>query len=220
MNRLNGILGVFVSCVAVLLVVLVGWFAFVAPQRSKANDVKSQVDAAQSQLASDQSLLAASKRNGTLKLAHEARQAIPETPQVSNLLRELDGFAKQSRTEIDNVTPGVPVFVGGAQALPITLTFKGRYFGLEKLLQLLRQSADVKKGALVSTGRLFTVDSIQFTGSQTPGTATAVPQGTTAKPNGEISATIALNAFVYGGTPPAATTSTPTETASAAGTTP
>ena len=37
MTRMNGIMGVVVSSIAVLVVVLVGWFFFVSPQRSKAD---------------------------------------------------------------------------------------------------------------------------------------------------------------------------------------
>ncbi|MGZ4415936.1 MAG: type 4a pilus biogenesis protein PilO, partial [Gaiellaceae bacterium] len=188
----------------------VGWFAFVSPQRSKADRLSGQVDAATSELSSDQQLLATSKRENTKGRAVAAKRALPDQPEVSNILRELNTLATQSRTELDNITPGAPTFVGTAEAIPITLSFKGRYFGLQKLLMLLRQSADVRGGKIVSTGRLYTVTSIGFAGGQ------AAPTG---QSNGDIVASIALNAFLYSGVaaaPPTATTPTTTDTTAAA----
>jgi Tfp pilus assembly protein PilO len=202
MDRMNGLVGVIASSVAVLLVVLVGWFVFVSPQRSKADKVDAQLSAAKAEFAADQALLAAPRRNATEAALGAAKRALPADPQVSQILRQLDGFAKSSRTEIDNITPGTPLPVASGQAVPITFTFKGRYFGLQKLLKLLRQSADVKKGKLVATGRLYTVDNITFN---------------TTDAGSDITAQVALNAFVYTGAPaPTASPTTTTETSSAA----
>ena len=218
MNRMNGIVGVIVASVAVLIVVLVGWFMFVSPQRSKADTLSTQVTAAQAELAADQVLLSPKVRKETEANARAARLALPDQAEVSNILRQLNTFAKQSRTELDNITPAAPFAAGGAMAIPISLNFKGRYFGLQKLLQLLQQSANVKNGQLQATGRLYSVDSIQFTGSQTAaptsgGTSTSTPTST-----GDITATIALNAYMYSGgvTAPVATPTTTTASASAA----
>jgi hypothetical protein len=202
MDRMNGLAGVVASSVAVLVVVLVGWFFFVSPQRSKADKVDAQLSAARAEYAADQALLAAPRRNATEAALGAAKRALPADPQVSQILRQLDGFAKSSRTEIDNITPGTLLPVASGQAVPITFTFKGRYFGLQKLLKLLRESADVKKGKLVATGRLYTVDNITFN---------------TTDAGSDITAQVALNAFVYSGAP-AVTTSptTTTETSSAA----
>ena len=212
MNRMNGLMGVVVSSLAVLVVVIAGWFFFVSPQRSKADKLGTQVEAAHSELMSDEQLIAAAKRQNTLGNAKAAERALPDTPKVSEILRELNGFAAQSRTELDNITPGTALSVGSAQALPITLTFKGRYFGLQKLLKLLRQNAGVSGSTIVSKGRLYTVDSIAFTGAA----AATAQTGNTSGATGDIQATITLNAFVYQPAPaPATSTDTTTATAAA-----
>ena len=56
MTRMNGILGVVVSAVVVLLIVLVGWFGLVSPQRSKADKLGGEVSSAKSTLSADQTL--------------------------------------------------------------------------------------------------------------------------------------------------------------------
>ena len=65
MNRMNGVMGVVVSSVAVLAVVIVGWFFFVSPQRSKADRIGVQADAAHSELLSDEQLIATAKRQSS-----------------------------------------------------------------------------------------------------------------------------------------------------------
>jgi Tfp pilus assembly protein PilO len=212
MNRMNGLMGVVVSSLAVLVVVIAGWFFFVSPQRSKADKLGTQVAAAHSELMSDEQLIAAAKRQNTLGNAKAAERALPDAPKVSEILRELNGFAAQSRTELDNISPGTALPVGSAQALPITLTFKGRYFGLQKLLKLMRQNAGVSGSTIVSKGRLYTVDSIAFTGAA----AATAQAGNTRGATGDIQATITLNAFVYQAAPPAVTpTDNTTATAAA-----
>jgi Tfp pilus assembly protein PilO len=213
MTRMNGIMGVVVSSLAVLAVVAVGWFFFVSPQRSKADRLSTQVDAAHSELLSDETLIASAKRQNTLGSAKAAERALPDQPKVSEILRQLTGFAAESRTELDNITPGVPLQVGGAQAMPITLGFKGRYFGLQKLLKLMRQSAGVSGSKIVSKGRLYTVDSITFTGGAPSNSQSGTNSGGS---TADIQATITLNAFVYQAAPPVVTSTDPT-TATAAG---
>jgi hypothetical protein len=203
MKRINGTMAIVLSSVAVLVVVLVGWFAFVSPQRSKASDLSDQVASASTELANDEALIAAPHRKQTEADAKIAQTAVPDQAKVSELLRQLTAYATQSRTELDSISPGTPTVAGTAQALPIQLTFKGRYFGLQKLLKLLRQSADLKNGKVTGKGRLYTVDSIQFAGGAS---------------GGDITATLAINAFIYtGATAPVPAPVTTTESSTAAG---
>ena len=64
----------------------------------------------------------------------------------------------------------------------MTVSATGHYFGIQRFLRLLRASADLHNGHLVGNGRVYTVDSIQFTG---------VPTG------GLVTATMAVNGFTY-----------------------
>jgi hypothetical protein len=205
-------MGVVVSSLAVLVVVIVGWMFFVSPQRSKADRIGAQAAAAKAEFLGDEQLIASAKRQNTLGSAKAAERALPNEAKVSEILRQLTGFAAESRTELDNIAPGTPLQLGSAQALPISLTFKGRYFGLQKLLKLLRQSAGVSGNKIVSKGRLYTVDGISFAGQQPATGQAGASGGTTA----DISATITLNAFVYNAAPPAVPSTDPTTATAAA----
>lgn len=211
MTRMNGTMGVVVSSVAVLFVVIVGWFFFVSPQRSKADRLGAQVTAAKGELSSDEQLIATAKKQNTLGNAKAAERALPDTPRVSEILRELTALAAESRTELDTIAPGAAIPYGTSQALPISLTFKGRYFGLQKLLKLMRQSAGVSGGKIISKGRLYTVDSIQFAGGQ-------AAAGASSAATADIQATITLNAFIYAPPPVVAVAPTDSTTTAAAAT--
>jgi hypothetical protein len=188
--------------------VIVGWFFFVSPQRSKANTLGEQVTAAKGELASDQQLISTAKQQNTLGNAKAAERALPDTPRVSEILRQLTALAAKSRTELDSIAPGTPVPYGTAQALPIALTFKGRYFGLQQLLRLLRQNASVSGAKIIAKGRLYTVDSIQFSGGAAAGTPGAAGAGA------DLQATINLNAFIYA--PPPVAPVAPTDSSTSA----
>lgn len=203
MAKINGLTALVLSALAVLVVAAVGWFMVISPQRTKADQLDTQRAAVDAELAVDQQLVSKPSETKTKATLAAAKRALPDDPQVSEILRQLAGFASKSRTELDSITPAAPVPGTGAQTIPITLQFRGRYFGLQQLLRLLRTSASAKGSKITATGRLYTVDNISFGG---------------AGDDGVITATLSMNAFVYSPVPvvPAAATGTTSATAVAA----
>lgn len=213
MPKLSGRVAMLVSCVGVIVVLLVGWFVLVSPQRSKSSDLDTQIATADTQLATAQHLLAAPNKAATHAALVSAERALPDTPRTSAILRQLSGLVAASQTELDSIGPGAVAPTGGAEPFPLSLSMKGRYFALQKFVRLLRQSSDVKNGKITGKGRLYTIDNIGFGGGgAAPGQA-----------GGLISATIGLNAYVYAPPPPpvvAPTTTTSDTTTTASGATP
>lgn len=191
-ERINGrIAAVLVVCV-VLLVILLGWYAFVAPQRSKAASLDGQIGTLQGQIASTQAYLANPATRQYAKQLRRLKLAMPDDVQMSQILRELSSIAKRSGVRITAITPGALVPSAGGQAEPIALTVQGHYFRLASFLHLLRTRADVSQKTLKVTGRLYSVDSIQFN-SGTPATGGT---GTGSGGPTVISASVSLNAFI------------------------
>jgi len=212
MPKLSGRLALVLSVVGGLLILLVGWFLLVSPQRSKAAGLSTQVAAADVQLADAQRLLAAPNRKQTEATLRAARRALPDTPQTSEILRQLSAAVATSQTEINSIGPGAVNATGGAEAYPLTLSMTGRYFALQKFVRLLNSSADVKNGQITGKGRLYSIDGISFGGG-----------GAEPGQSDVVTATVNLNAFVYSSvaptTAPTDTTSSDTST-TAAGATP
>ncbi len=191
MTKINGLTALILSVLAVVVVVAAGWFMLISPQRTKADQLDTQRVAVDSELSADRVLVSKPSQTKTKTTLAAAKRALPDDAQVSEILRQLAGFAATSRTELDSISPAAALPGNGAQTIPISLQFSGRYFGLQQLLRLMRTSASSKGGKITATGRLYTVDSIAFGGASDAGV---------------ISATIKLNAFVYSPAPVVPTT--------------
>jgi Tfp pilus assembly protein PilO len=193
MDRINGRLALLIAVLLVLVVVLAGWFAVLAPQRSKAADLDAQIGDANIELASTQALLNSSEAHQSTGELAQLRRALPDDVEMSEIIRELSRAAAKSGVRIDSITPSTPVSAAGARAVPITLGVSGRYFRIANLMHELRIRARVEDGSVRVKGRLFAVDSIAFAKSPD---------------RGLLSATLALDAFMSGSAPAQPTTPT------------
>ena len=211
----------------VLLVALIGWFAVVSPQRSKADKLDTQIAEQQTSLASAEALIKQTKaaQRKQQKALKALEVALPQTLQMPSLLRQVQALAAGSGVTLNSFTPSTALATTafGYEAVPIQLAVTGRYAAIQKFMHDLRLHAGKSKGRVNAKGRLFSVDSLGLTpGGVTPGASDAKASALV------LSATIAMNAFVYSGVPaPVAVSTTETSTtetsdnsASAAGVTP
>jgi len=207
-DRLSGRVALLVIVVATLTIVLLGWFVLISPERSKAAKLDSQIGDTNTQLASVTSLLNGPAGRQALVTQRVLQKALPTTdPRVSEILRQLSAAASASGVELDSIVPGALAPGAGTETLPISLSVKGHYFGLQRFLRLLRASADVHGNQVQATGRLYTVDSIQFSGGG------AVLPGQSSGSN-VVTGTLTLNAFVYDPSAVAVAPVAPTTTSS------
>ena len=194
-DRINGRLALLLAIVGLLVLGLAGWFVFVSPQSSKAAALDTQIGDANVELATTQAFLQSPDSKQSVTDLRRLRRAIPDDVEMSEILRQLAWASRASGVRIESITPGQPVPSTGAQAVPIALTVKGRYFRLAKFMHLLRLEAGVKNGKAHASGRLYGIDNVALS---------------TGDKGGLITATLALNAFMAGSAP---STSTATTTA-------
>ena len=185
-ERINGRLAVVLAAMLVLVVVLVGWFAFVSPQRSKAAALDGQIGDANVRLATTQAFMRSPAAHQSVEQLARIRRAVPNDVKMSEILRQVSWAARTTGVGIDGITPSAPVSAAGAQAVPISLSVSGRYFRLAKFMHLLRTRAAAKDGKLHVSGRLYAIDNISFS---------------TSSKGGVITATLALDAFMSGAAP-------------------
>ena len=77
-KKITGQVALVLSALAVLVVVGVGWFMLVSPQRSKVETLDTQIASLDAQLADAQHLLAAPNRRQTARTLAIAKRALPE----------------------------------------------------------------------------------------------------------------------------------------------
>jgi Tfp pilus assembly protein PilO len=194
--------------VGFLVVLLAGVFALVMPQRHKASQLTNEIASTEAQITAARAL-AAQKPEQKIRVADlfKVVKAMPDAPDMGGIILQLQQTASDAGVEFESIEPGSGVTGTGYTAQPIDLSFNGNFYSLTDFLSRLRKLVTVHHGALNATGRLFSVDSIEFG---------AGPDGFPA-----ISAQVHLSAFVYSPAAPVTTTVPPTtDTAQAATTSP
>jgi Tfp pilus assembly protein PilO len=210
-DRLSNRTALAIGVVGLLAVVLVGWFAVVSPQRSKASELEGKIAEGRTALALAESLNRADARRSTSVEARALARAMPAETQMSEILRQLSSAARKTRVRVNSVTPQPAVPLSGYEAMPMSVVVEGRYFGIANFLGLLRTKTRVSDDAVRGKGRLYSVDQVQFAGSSE---------------EEFLQATMTINAYRFGGAAAAAATpagtpgSTSASTSAAPATTP
>ena len=201
-----------IAVAALLLLAVIGYFALVKPQKSKAASLTTEIAAQDKQIIEARALLAKAKNAQKVRVADLFRltKAMPDQPDEAGIVLELTNVARQSGIDFESIAPQASTLLSGYQVVPITVIFNGNFFQLTDFLFRLRNLVDVRRGALAADGRLFTVDSVQFN------------QGKLKFP--QVQATLTVDAYIYGtgasvSAPPQTQTQTNTTTPSSTTTT-
>src|SRR5205085_9041249 len=148
-----------------LLLLLLGWFMLVGPQRATA---KSTARSAQATEVLVQQAKAPSTTHPTpitqpkqpeIRTAYlyKLSKAMPMTQDMPNLLLELNQVVRSSGVGLSSISPSPPDATGTST---ITLSVAGDFYSLTDLLYRLRSLVSVHKGVLDVSGRLFAINSV------------------------------------------------------------
>jgi hypothetical protein len=140
------------------------WFVAVAPKHSKASKLDTQIEADQAKLATARRTV---QQPNAAKLQKSqlaaALAALPSQLQMPQLVDQLQGLANRAGVDLDTLTPGAPILGVGYEAEPITVVVGGRYFAVQKFLQLMRTQVSIDHASKVHvSGRLFDVQGFQM----------------------------------------------------------
>jgi hypothetical protein len=184
-----------------LLLVVVGWVAVVAPQRSAAATAATAAQLAQSQLGALQP--GSSHGPGRQPAVHTSclyrlDTALPSQADQAAVLFQLQRVAKVSGVKLQGVSPQTAQAMGsGYTVQPINLTLEGSYFAVTQFLRNLRSLVPAGGACPVAKGPLFAVTAVSFSGTG---------------PNGATPVTAGIEAFYYGVTAGATAPATPAAT--------
>lgn len=155
---------------ALLLVVIVGYFALIAPKRSSAASLKKETAAVQKQIDANRSTaftqaLPAVRSANVFSLA----KAMPKQVEMPNVILQLNQLAGASGITFDQVTPTAagsatitPDTTDPFAVQPIEVSFTGTFYNLISFLQRVRNLVRVENGRLQASGRLFDVSNVEF----------------------------------------------------------
>lgn len=183
-----------------------GYMLVVSPKKAKAAELEKEIASANVELMAARE--AAKPQGDTQPIAvadiFRLATAMPGDPDMPGILLELSRVAEETGISFISITPQASTPAGNYQLVPISVTFEGSFYALSDLLFRLRTLVSVRRGELHATGRLFSVQSVDFAEA-----ASGFPQ---------LRASLMLNAYVYGVDAPAnAVPPPPAETAPAEG---
>lgn len=172
--------------VGVVLYLAAGYFLLVSPKKAEATRLGEEVAAANVELST--ALAAAKAKGDTQPIAvadiFRLATAMPSTPDMPGILLELSRIADETGIRFKSITPQTAVAAGEYQSVPIDVTFDGSFYALSDFLFRLRTLVSVRRGELHASGRLFSVESVDFA------------EGEDGFPM--LGATLKLKAYVYG----------------------
>jgi hypothetical protein len=197
---------VVIAVVAALFVAAGGYFVLVTPRKAEATMLQREIEAADQRIADYRAKSLAAKGRPKIRTADIFRlaKAMPDQTDMSGVLLQLNQTAADTGITFQSIAPQTAVPVSGYRAIPIQLSFQGNFYDLVDFLFRLRNLVGVHGGALDASGRLFAVDTLNFS------------EGHDGFP--QVAATLVVDAFVYGTAPVAAAPATDT-TASTTSTT-
>jgi Tfp pilus assembly protein PilO len=171
---------------ALLVVTAAGYFLLISPQRSKSAELGQEAESVRAQIQALRIANTQVQNVEPIRVADLFRvtKAMPDTDDMPGVLLELNHIARATGIRFESITPQAPADGGGYMRRPIDLVFDGNYYELSDFLFRLRSLVRVKGGQLEATGRLFTVNNLNFVESEH-----AFPR---------IKATLNVTAFVYG----------------------
>jgi len=197
-----------VLAAALLIVALVGWFALVGPKRAQSASLDEEIADYETKvmLATEAKKASDAPPEIEIRVADLFRlaKAMPDREDMPGVILELNSVAVSTGIAFISIAPGTALTREGHYSVPITLTFQGNYYDLTDFLFRLRNLVSVRDGVLDATGRLYTLDSLEFNEAEA-----GFP---------EIQATLVLSAYAFGvpvvpgvaPAPPAATGETAT----------
>lgn len=175
-----------------LIMLMLGWFLLIGPQRATASEISRATQATEAQIVEASKPVvtptpAAVQKQPDIRTAdiYSLAKAMPNTLDTPDLLLELNLLARESGVTIASISPGDPVAAGAYSTVPVSLSVTGDFYGLTDFLYRLRTLVGVAGGQLRTAGRLYSVGTLSMTGG-TGGTA--------------LQATLTVSAYVYGST--------------------
>ena len=174
------------------LIVVAGLVLVVMPQRSKVTKLHDEFAETQTQILSIEATRGGARAAGASQL-YELSRAMPQSDDMPGILLALSRAAAGSRTTVMSVRPAVDITLpDGSASVPLQVVVAGSFSGVTRFLGSLRRAVSVHGDNVHATSRLFLTDNVAIASNAASTTTGGVPAT-------EVTATLSLVAFEYGG---------------------
>lgn len=200
LNTPKGRIGVGIAALVLALAAI--WFLGIKPQQSKADELATDITAAQAALAEKQAALARPSAQVNIKASDLFRlsKALPDAGDGAGVLLDVNRLARQNGLQFVSITPSAAVVGSGVLQQPYGIVLEGRFGKVSRFLGQLRTLVGVEGKRLQVRGRVYSIDQVEM-----------------AKPAEDdfpnVRATVTVSSFTFSQPAPATGTETPDQTA-------
>jgi Tfp pilus assembly protein PilO len=147
-----------------VIVALVAYFVLIRPKRAEAGRLADQIAQLETDVQAAKLAARPSEAGTRLKVADlfELAKAMPDRDDMPGIILELGSIADAAGVSFKSIAPQTPVQGEGYRSIPISLKFEGNYYDLVDFLFRLRNLVSVDEGKLSSSGRFFTLDTLDM----------------------------------------------------------
>jgi Tfp pilus assembly protein PilO len=178
-------LGIVVA-VVVLAYAAAGYFLLVGPKKDEALRLDQEIAAASVELAAARAAAVPQDDTQPIAVADIFRlsTAMPNTPDMPGILLELARIAEETGIRFKSISPQQGSPAGTYYVVPVNVSLDGSFYALSDFLFRLRTLVTVRRGELHASGRLFSIESVDFAEAEA-----GFPT---------LTASLQVNAYVYG----------------------
>jgi Tfp pilus assembly protein PilO len=166
-----------------VIVAIVAYFVLIRPKRAEAGRLADQIAQLETDVQAAKLAARPSEAGTRLKVADlfELAKAMPDRDDMPGIILELGSIADAAGVSFKSIVPQTAVQGEGYRSIPISLKFQGNYYDLVDFLFRLRNLVSVEDGKLSSSGRFFTLDTLDMHEQTLP----------------QIEAVLVVSAYVY-----------------------
>jgi hypothetical protein len=158
-----------IAGICILLYAAAGYFLVVSPKKGEAIRLDEEIAATNVELATARAAVKAQDDTQPIAVADIFRlaTAMPSSPDMPGILLELSRVAEETGIRFKSISPLSALAAGSYQSVPIDVTFDGSFYALSDFLFRLRTLVSVRRGELHAAGRLFSVETVDFSEAET-----------------------------------------------------
>ncbi len=156
--RVGAGLKLLVGAIICVIVLVLGLFLIVFPQRNKVSEVEAETANVEMNIQTEQNRLNQLRQyekdpEQFTRQIEVLKERIPENVELADVIEQIDHAAEEAGLDFFSFSPGIPVAAGSYYVMTCETVFNGRYFNLVEFfnhIERLPRSVKVVKLAIVA----------------------------------------------------------------------
>lgn len=154
--RIGAGLKLLAGAIVCVIVLVLGLFLIVFPQRNKISEVDAEIENMEASVQAEQNRLSQLKQykkdpEQFTRQIEVIKERIPENIELADVIEQIDHAAEEAGLDFYSFTPSIPVAAGNYYVMTCETVFNGRYFNLVEFfnhIERLPRSVKVVKLAI------------------------------------------------------------------------